>query len=75
MFNKKKCNKCKWHGALNGNGSAGVFCYYSGHHRESCLYREGKKIKDKRGNDPEHCLLFEKGRSISIAKSHFEERG
>lgn len=57
MFNKAKCKKCKYH----GRGFSGVVCYYSVYKNKSCLYRDGKEVKDRRGRDPNECLLFEKG--------------
>ena len=61
-FNKVKCAKCKWHGTLNGKDNNNVHCYYvmSG---QSCLYRDGNEIKDRRGEDYNHCLLYERGRT------------
>lgn len=57
MFNKAKCKKCKYH----GRGFSGVVCYYSVYNNRACLYRDGKEVKDRRGQDPNECLLFEKG--------------
>ena len=72
MFNKKKCEKCKFHGRMMGStGYSQVFCYYSAHNQRSCLERDGKRIKDRRGNDPNECKLFESGKSDSIAKKNF----
>ena len=60
-FNKHKCVNCKYHGIMSNRDFSNVHCYYinSG---TSCLYREGKKVIDRRGEDYNNCLLYERGK-------------
>ena len=37
-----------------------ITCAYSLITYTTCLYKENEEIKDRRGNDPKHCLLFER---------------
>ena len=36
-------------------------CDYAKYTKRTCLYSDRGKVKDRRGDDPNHCLLFEKG--------------
>jgi hypothetical protein len=67
-FNKRKCAKCKYHGNCGAgyvvkiNGvTRNIICNYSGVTRNTCLVRDGKNVIDKRGDDFDHCKLYEKG--------------
>nr|DAS37244.1 MAG TPA: hypothetical protein [Caudoviricetes sp.] len=64
MYNKAKCKKCKYHGKLS---SIGAYCYYSVIKNEACLYRKGKETIDRRGGDPNNCLLYEKGDKVQLS--------
>ncbi len=59
-FNKNKCKKCKYHGGANINGNT-IHCYYA-NTGKTCLHRVGKEIIDRRGNDYNNCLLYERGK-------------
>ena len=69
MFNKKRCAKCKWRGYLGSYAIRGseeahgrhVICDYAKYHNCTCLYSAGREVKDRRGDDPNHCKLFETG--------------
>ena len=65
-FNKSKCRKC-----IYGNThSISVVCSYATRNKElqTCLYRDDNgKIRDRRGDDYNGCLLFREGKQ---AKSY-----
>ncbi len=61
-MNKKVCEKCKYRGVFIGNKS--IHCYYAGLTSETCLKLVDKKVIDRRGNDPNNCLLFEEGEAM-----------
>ena len=69
MFNKKRCAKCKWRGYLGGQSIQAsdavrgrhLICDYAKYNNHTCLYSSGGKVKDRRGEDPNHCKLFESG--------------
>lgn len=62
-FDKKKCQRCKYHGKVQGalNGS-GIHCYYGVINKKSCLQVQNNKVIDTRGDDFRNCLLLEKGK-------------
>lgn len=59
MYDKKKCNSCKYHSKIC---TVGIHCNYS-LSGDTCLKRNKNngKITDIRGNDPNNCLLYERG--------------
>lgn len=68
-YNKKKCVKCKYHGYF-GSKSYGtsdetfkrsIMCDYAKYTKRTCLYSNHGEVKDRRGDDPNHCLLFKSG--------------
>ena len=69
MHDKKKCMTCKYHGYFGSvpQDASEVYrlnrliCDYSGVTKRTCLKRAGKGFIDSRGNDPNNCLLYEKG--------------
>lgn len=69
MFNKKKCEKCKWHGYLTNAVSKisgetryrQLICDYAKYHDHTCLHAVGVEVEDRRGDDPNNCLLYVKG--------------
>lgn len=70
MFDKKKCKKCKYHMKISGgmrdlklnrDNLQNIICAYSLITYTTCLYEENNEIKDRRGDDPKHCLLFKGG--------------
>ena len=61
-FNKELCKKCKFHGYMGHNGpSQEIACFRNLFKHESCKDRYGN---DKRGDDPDNCLLFEAGKKL-----------
>ena len=70
MFNKKKCKTCKYHSRLSGmvgksdpNSIQTIMCAYSLAKHSTCLrYLDADTTYDMRGDDPDHCLLYEKGK-------------
>lgn len=60
MFNNKKCAKCKWRGGYYRHIST-VTCDYGLIHNVSCIYYEDGELKDRRGDNPKKCALYEKG--------------
>lgn len=57
-FNKAKCIKCTY--SINLGDTSYVFCNYAQSTKSTCIYRDGKTIKDKRGDDYNNCLLYNK---------------
>ncbi len=58
MFDKKKCKMCIYHAKLGNN----ITCDYAiKSNNGSCIKRKGKYNVDIRGDDPNNCLLFERG--------------
>lgn len=83
MFDKRRCRKCKFHGTVGHVVQIGVergdyrdnqiVCDYlikSG--KGSCLKRVGADVIDRRGVDPNNCLLYEEGK-IERKKQWFQE--
>jgi hypothetical protein len=60
-FNKNKCKTCKYHSEISLNGSM-IICYHVNSGLSS-IYREGKGNIDRRGNDFNNCLLYERGKA------------
>lgn len=62
-FNKTKCSTCIYHSKNTGsrNGFQTIICNYSGVTGHTCLYQEGKKVIDRRGDDFDHCKLRKVG--------------
>ena len=58
MRNKKLCKNCKYH-AVIGQGSE-IVCLRIVHKNEACV----KNGADRRGDDPDVCLLMEEGDRI-----------
>jgi len=60
MYDKKKCKSCKYHSHIC---TFGVHCNYS-LTGNTCIKRDknNNKITDIRGNDPNKCLLYERGK-------------
>lgn len=58
MKNKKLCKSCKYHAVL-GHG-VGVACLRIIHTNDACI----KNGVDRRGDDPESCLVMESGKRI-----------
>lgn len=65
MYNKNKCKTCKYRTRLSKMGL--VLCDYgSKSDNGTALKRCGNEVVDTRGNDPDNCLLYEKGRPIKV---------
>lgn len=71
MYDKKKCGTCKYHAKTAGmqvisrgkiHKPGEVMCAYSLWTLKTCLQREGNKIVDRRGEDPENCQLYAPGK-------------
>ena len=60
MRNKEQCRKCRFRGGAIDKSE--MHCNYAFIAEQTCLHRVGKKIVDRRGNDPNNCLCFEEGR-------------
>ena len=58
MFNLKRCKKCKYHGGI----SSDICCDYS-RTGTTALKKVGNKVIDMRGEDPDNCKLYVKGRT------------
>ena len=56
-MNKRKCNTCKYCGRIT---TVGIHCNYS-LSGKTCITREGDKLIDRRGTDPNKCELYERG--------------
>lgn len=66
MYDKKKCKSCRWHGYFGAKDQGGnnICCDYGILARQgTCLRKIGQNGEtiDRRGNDPDNCLLYEKG--------------
>ena len=62
--NKKLCELCIYHGYLGHNGpNQETISLRSQFTYESCIGRDGK---DKRGDDPDKCLLMVKGEQLQV---------
>ena len=62
FHNKQKCKRCKYHGYIGHNGpQQSIACLRCLFVHEGCLNYDGT---DKRGDDPEKCLLFEEGEAL-----------
>ena len=59
-YNKEKCAKCcyKVKLTLNDGNGYNIACDYSSKSGTTCLYKEGREVKDRRGGDFNNCLLF-----------------
>ena len=82
MHNKKKCVRCKYHGFF-GSRSYGtseetfgrtMICEYAKITNKTCLYSDHGKVLDRRGTDPDNCLLFERGERVAGNKFNTDER-
>ena len=66
-FNKQKCMKCKYRCTVSSGAglkisARNVACYYGAlSNQGSCLTLVKGKIVDRRGDDYDHCKLYEKG--------------
>lgn len=70
----RQCHKCKYAGGDPDNNRE-IHCYYAGVTQMSCLYYgPDGKIADRRGKDPDNCLLFSEGERLSLEK-HRNYRG
>lgn len=59
---RPQCKTCKWRGLIAGFGKARFpHCRWSEFNQRTCLRKDGKEIKDIRGDDKEHCLLYAPG--------------
>lgn len=61
-FNKSRCRKCIYHSSPSGGST---ICSYATRNKEehTCLYRGSDgKTHDRRGDDPNNCLLFKAGK-------------
>lgn len=68
-FNKKKCEECKFHGYFGSKSGASnnysvnhIMCDFAKYNKMTCLRRNGKSVIDLRGDDPENCKLYIKGK-------------
>lgn len=62
-MNRTQCSECKWR-SWSRNVRA-CSCNWAGvHYPETCKCRVDGKVIDRRGTDPENCLLFENGNQI-----------
>lgn len=69
MYNKNICTLCKYHGYFGAKdiGGNNLCCDYAILARSgTCTKKYGKNGEtfDRRGNDPDKCLLFESGEKI-----------
>lgn len=63
-FNKVKCKMCIYHGNTSGLNANQIICTYATITGHTCLKRTDKvEVVDSRGDDREHCKLFESGKS------------
>ena len=73
MRNKDECKRCVWRGYLIHPGDrsmANLHCNRTELAGQTSLYIDPGKTKDRRGDDPEHCLLFEEGKLRKLIVSH-----
>lgn len=65
-FNLKRCAKCKYHGTGAGYpvrpGMNPIFCNYAGVTDQTCLTVKDRQTIDRRGEDYDHCKLYEAGK-------------
>ena len=59
MFNKEKCKQCIYKGGAVDHPTD-IFCNYAFIADQTCLHRVGKSIIDRRGENPDNCLLFKR---------------
>ena len=70
MKDAKICLKCKWHGYFGakpeeGGSLTNIMCDYAAIAKDgTCLKKVGAEIIDRRGDDPNHCLLYVEGKRI-----------
>ena len=71
---RTQCRKCRWHGQ-NAHGYE-ITCDWALYHApKTCLQKgPGRTTHDIRGEDPEHCALFETGRPNSRMKKKYKPR-
>ena len=73
MRNKDECKRCVWRGYLIHPGDrsmVNLHCNRTELAGQTSLYIDGVKVKDRRGDDPEHCLLFEEGKFRKMVVYH-----
>lgn len=63
MTSRTQCKDCKWR-AWYRNVRAWSCNWSDIHYPETCKCKVDGKVIDRRGTDPENCLLFEKGNQI-----------
>lgn len=59
--NREMCRKCIYRGNRMSDGIIS-FCDYAGKTDTTCLTLEHGKVRDRRGNDMDNCLLFDDGK-------------
>ena len=64
-FNKEKCKTCKYSVKISAMDGITCACHYGLIKETPCLHREGKKIVDRRGEDYNKCLLYERGKQLA----------
>lgn len=72
MKNKELCKKCKYHGTMGnrGKGERDICCDYAATANDgTCLKKVAGKVIDRRGNNYNTCLLFEKGEALGRARN------
>lgn len=62
-INRTQCKDCKWR-AWFKNIRAWSCNWSDCHFPQTCKYAVGGEVVDRRGSDPENCLLFEKGNAL-----------
>ena len=66
-FNLDKCVQCRFHGTGAGypvgSRHLPIFCNYAGIKDKTCLCLIKGEVVDRRGDDPNNCQLFEKGKA------------
>ena len=70
MKNKELCKKCKYRGTIGSRDSSidSIVCDYAATSKNgTCLKNHKGKAVDRRGRDPEKCLLFEEGEALGRA--------
>lgn len=65
-FNKHKCAKCQYMGkasvSYGSRATGGIYCDYGNRTGQTCIYRSGREILDRRGDDFNNCKLYERAK-------------
>ena len=80
----EQCKSCRWRGEFETSKlpEEKIFCrWFDFNAPKTCIYADGKETKDRRGTDPNNCLLYKRGRKTRIlcdfegGKKHIEQEG